>query len=83
MNTCLMKYSLGGNEYDKIALQYQKVIHAKWKQYYNDLFSNISWDTKRKNTEANKPLFQKEELALLHFQEICHAVRSYSWCLLM
>ena len=46
------KWKHSGNEYDKIALQYQKrhvtqVIHAKQKQYYNDLFSNISQDTKR------------------------------------
>ena len=41
------KWKHSGNEYDYIALQYQKrhvtkIIHAKRKQYYNDLFSNIS-----------------------------------------
>ena len=41
------KWKHSGNEYDYIALQYQKrhvtkIIHTKLKQYYNDLFSNIS-----------------------------------------
>ena len=60
---------------DYIALQYQKrhvtkVIHAKQKQYYyNELFSNISWDTKRLYTEANRPRFQKEELPLPHEED--------------
>ena len=41
------KWKHSGNEYDYIALQYQKrhvtkVIHAKQKQYYHDLFNNIS-----------------------------------------
>ena len=61
------KWKHSRNEYDYIALQYQKrhvtkVIHAKQKQYYNELFSNISQDTKRLYTEAKKLLFQKKEL---------------------
>ena len=36
------------------------------KQYYNDLFSNISRDTNRLYRETNKLLFQKQELPLPH-----------------
>ena len=68
------KWKHSRNEYDCIALQYQKrhvtkIIHAKRKQYYNDLFRNISQDTKRLYTEANKLLFQKEELLLSHEED--------------
>ena len=68
------KWKLSGNEYDYITLQYQKrhvtkIIHAKRKQYYNDLFSNINQDTKMLYTEANKLLFQKEELPLSHEED--------------
>ena len=60
------KWKQSGNEYDYIALQYQKrhdskVIRAKQKQYYHDLFSNISRDSKRLFTEANTLLLTKEE----------------------
>ena len=63
------KWKDSGNEYDYVALQYQKrhvrkVIHAKQKQYYHDLFTNISRDSKRLYTEANKLLFRKETLPL-------------------
>ena len=45
------KWKDSGNEYDYVAPQYQKrydrkVIHAKQKQYYHDLFNNISRDSK-------------------------------------
>ena len=58
-----------GSEYDYIALQYQKrhvskVIHLKQKEYYHDLFSNISRDTKKLYIEANKLLFRNEALPL-------------------
>ena len=41
------KWKHSGNEYDYVALKYQKrhvreVIHAKKKQYHHDLFNNIS-----------------------------------------
>ena len=63
------KWKDSGNEYDYVALQYQKkhvrkIIHAKQKQYYHGLFNNISRDSKRLYAEANKLLFRKEALPL-------------------
>ena len=63
------KWKDSGNRYDYVALQCQKkhvrkVIHAKPKQYYHDLFNNISRDSKRLYAEANKLLFRKEALPL-------------------
>ena len=63
------KWKDSGNEYGCVALQYQKmhvkkVIYAKQKQYYHDLFTNISRDSKRLYAEANKLLFRKETLPL-------------------
>ena len=63
------KWKDSGNEYDYVALQYQKrhvrkVIYAKQKQYYHDLFTNISRDSKRLYAEANKLLLRKETLPL-------------------
>ena len=63
------KWKDSGNEYDYVALQYKKrhvrkVKHAKQKQYYLDLFTNISRDSKRLYAEANKLLFRKETLPL-------------------
>ena len=59
------KWKDSGNEYDYVALQYQKrhvrkVIHVKQEQYYHDLFTNISRDSKRLYAEANKLLFRKK-----------------------
>ena len=59
------KWKDSGNEYDYVALQYQKrhvrkVIHAKQRQYYHDLFNNISRDSKRLYAEANKLLLRKK-----------------------
>ena len=61
------KWKDSGNEYDYVAVQYQKrhvrkVIHAKQKQYYHDLFINISRDSKRLYAEANKLLLRKLKL---------------------
>ena len=63
------KWKDSGNEYDYVALHYQKrnvrkVIHARQKQYYHDLFTNISRDSKRLYAEAKKLLFRKETLPL-------------------
>ena len=63
------KWKDSGNEYDCVLLQYQKrhvrkVIHAKQKQYYHDLFNNISRDSKRLYAKTNKLLFRKEVLPL-------------------
>ena len=63
------KWKSSGSEYDYNALQYQKrfvskVIHAKRKNYYHDLFTNISRDTKKLYAESNKLLFRKEALPL-------------------
>ena len=63
------KWKDSRNEYDYVALQYQKrhvrkVIYAKQKQYYHDLFTNISRDSKRLYAGANKVLFRKETLPL-------------------
>ena len=42
----------------------EKVIHAKQKQYYHDLFNNINRDSKTLYAEANMLLFRKEALLL-------------------
>ena len=59
-----------GNEYDYVALLYQKrhvrkVRHAKQKENYHDLFNNTSRNSKRLYAEGHTLLFRKEALPLL------------------
>ena len=59
------KWKDSRNECDYVPLQYQKrhvrkVIYAKQKQYYHNLFTSISRDSKRLYAEANKLLFRKK-----------------------
>ena len=58
------KWKSSNSEYDYSVLQYQKsqvskVLHAKQKTYYHDLFNNISRDTKKLYTEASRLLLRK------------------------
>ena len=66
------KWKDSGNKYDYVALQYQKrhvrkVIYAKQKQYYHDLFTNISRDSKR---YMQKPIRYYSEKKPYHCQKM-------------
>ena len=66
---CMKKRKCKDSRNVYFALQYQKmyvrkVIHAKQKQYYHDLFNNISRYFKRLYAVANKLLFRKQVLPL-------------------